>query len=178
MLLFQQNSEKLMAEGGLFNEDTWASIYSVMQEIDPELASEFWDNMMAGMKEAFEKGYGQNVPDWGDDPNEEPKPPKPTTNEPDDDWIPPGDDVQGARQHGGRVTKGHSYYVGEAGTEIFQPYFTGDVVPSYKTNPWETTMISPSGTSSEQQLIQLILNLGGEHFREYILNAVDSEIDV
>lgn len=182
MLEFRQESEKLMAQGGLFNEDTWAGLVSIMSEIDPQLAQEFWDLFMKQMDKALDKadrGTTDNDQlgndDWrDDDASDDDGTGPPPGGHPDHQNIPEGT----RRQHGGRVVAGMDYVVGEAGTEAFRPYFTGDVLPTYKTNPWESTMLTPRNQGKESQLIQLILNLGGDYFREFILNTVDSEIDV
>lgn len=157
MTELSQFSQEATAQGNLFNEKTLLGIADAIEELNPELAK-----LIRQLVEAKSKIK------TGDDGVVQ-----------DPDGEPAGE--QGGKkyyQHGGRMIAGEMGYVGEAGPEKFKPYFTGDIVPSYKTNPWETTMIDPGGGNVSQQFIQLILNLGGEHFREYVLSAVDSEIDV
>jgi hypothetical protein len=169
MLIFRQEAERLMAQGGLFDEDSWASVLSILSELDPALAEAFFEAIMKGMKDVSSNQPDGGPENWEDDGADTTQPPASDNYDYSDKRY---------RQHGGGVLAGQEYYVGEAGVEKFKPYFTGDILPSYKTNPWETTMIEPSAATTEQQLIHLILNLGDEHFREYILKAVDSEIDV
>jgi hypothetical protein len=78
------------------------------------------------------------------------------------------------RQHGGRVNPGESYWVGEAGIEIFQPDTAGVIKP---LDPWGMTFTTtPSASSGRQGPIHLTIYLGDEKLMDKVLDAVDQAV--
>jgi hypothetical protein len=155
MAEFSQFSQEASAQGNLFNEKTLDALADALEDINPELAK-----LIRQLRDAVKTA-------------------KNATDDDDGGYVPPDDDVQGPRQHGGYVQAHQQYLVGEAGAEMFRPYLSGEIVPNHKLNPFDNTVISPQDTGSgASQLIHLVLNLGDQHFREYIIETVDSEIDV
>ena len=177
MAEFSQFSTEMMAQGSLFNEDTLAGLLELFGEISPAFAKMLQD--WIDQLNAASGGGRSQEPDGGEDnweDEEEDDVPKVPVAPGDDDYDP--DDPAAPRLHGGRLLAGQEGLVGEAGTEVFKPYFTGDVIPSYKTEPWMNTMVAGNVSGDGGKVIHLVVNLGDQHFKEYILDTVDQEVDV
>jgi hypothetical protein len=161
-----QFTTEVMAQGSLFNEQTLTALADALEDINPELAK-LIRQLIEAQKDLGKGGGGSQEPWESDDGDAFQEP-----------WEEPEEGEQGPRQYGGYVEAGREYTVGEAGPEKFKPFLTGQIVPNHRINPAENTVIAPTSDAKVNQLIHLILNLGDQHFREYILDTVDAEIDV
>ena len=148
MLEFSQFSQEAAAKGNLFNPDTQAELL------------EFFEAIAEAIKDLMKAGGGGKD---GKDGDKVPKGPK--------DYVP--------QQYGGDVFAGQDLIVGEKGVEKFRPYFSGQIIPTHKLDPWQNgTPIQTAGLGDGKGQIRLVINLGGNLLREFILSAVDKEIDV
>ena len=147
---FSKFSQEAAAKGNLFNEDTMEALIEAFAEI-------------YGWVIKIEEKAGGGGGKGGGGGDKVPKGPR--------DYIP--------EQYGGDVFAGQDLIVGERGVEKFRPYFSGQIIPTHKLDPWQNgTPIQMAGPGDGKGQIRLVINLGGNLLREFILSAVDKEIDV
>jgi len=147
---FSKFSQEAAAKGNLFNEDTMEALIEAFAEI-------------YGWVIKIEEKSGGGGGKGGGGGDKVPKGPK--------DYIP--------EQYGGDVFAGQDLIVGERGVEKFRPYFSGQIIPNYKLDPWQNgTPLQTTGSGDGKGQIRLVINLGGNLLREFILSAVDKEIDI
>lgn len=82
------------------------------------------------------------------------------------------------RQGGGRVMKGTGYNINELEPEFFIPDSSGTVVPLSKMSPWSDEVIPPAKESSTTRPTHVSIYIGGRHFRDVILDTVETEINI
>jgi hypothetical protein len=82
-------------------------------------------------------------------------------------------------QHGGTIWAGGIGTVGEAGEEKIKPYFTSEIIPIEKFDPWQHGIILPTmDKGGKGAPILLTINIGGRTLKQIILESVDKEIDI
>jgi hypothetical protein len=90
----------------------------------------------------------------------------------DDDWR-TGSAV------GNYLSAGQLSTVNEQGDEVFRPYWSGEVIPLTKYDPWKTTVVqnqSQPVSSSQPRIINVYI--GNRHLGQYILDEVDSDLRI
>ena len=70
---------------------------------------------------------------------------------PRDDYIPPPEELA-ARQHGGPVTRGMPYLVGEGGPEMFMPDRSGSIIPGRNPLTMQNSMRDPLASMQPQSV--------------------------
>ena len=153
MQQFSKFSQTAAAEGNLFNNETLLALADALEELNPQLA-ELIKLAVEGAEDmgAFQKGNPKQKKDDG-------KKYKPY-------------------QYGGRIQAGESGLIGETEPEIYTPYFTGDIIPVSKYDPWQNGMVSPTGQRDTDRTTHIVLNIGGHNLMDIILKALNKEIDV
>ena len=152
MRLFGEFATRAAAQGSIFNEDTQLAILAVVSELNPAF-KELYDTLKQMVALAKLRGSG------GGGSTKDPSEPM---------------------QHGGTIRAGELGTINETGIgEMIRPYFTSEIIPMNKFDPWQHGVILPTmDKGSKGSPIILTINVGGKTLKQIVLEAVDKEIDV
>lgn len=78
---------------------------------------------------------------------------------------------------GGDYTAGKLASVNEIEAEFFRSNQSGQIIPLSKLNPWNQTSVVLDQSRNENGQIKLVINIGNNVFRTYIVDLVDQEIN-
>jgi hypothetical protein len=151
MRQFEEFSTRASAEGNLFNEDTMIALLEVLSELNPEF-KELLDNLVDAKKSLGGGGGGGGGGGTG----------KPSV-----------------YADGGTIFAGEMGVVGERGTERIKPYFTSEIIPEQRFDPWQHGIILPTlDDGGKRQPIVLNISVGGKHLKQVILDTTSGDIEI
>jgi hypothetical protein len=68
--------------------------------------------------------------------------------------------------------------VGETSPELIKPYFTSEIIPQGKFDPWQHGVILPTLDDGKKQPIILNISVGGKHLKQVILDTASGDIEI
>lgn len=80
---------------------------------------------------------------------------------------------------GNYLSAGSVSYVNEQGDEVFRPYWSGEVIPLTKYDPWKTTVLQNSSATAQTASPRVVnIYIGNRHLGEYILDEVENDLRI
>ena len=81
-------------------------------------------------------------------------------------------------QYGDTLFSGEMGLVGETSPELIKPYFTSEIIPQGKFDPWQHGVILPTLDDGKKQPIILNISVGGKHLKQVILDTASGDIEI